>query len=75
MAIDRTPAHRRGAALAVYTAGFDLGFAVAGPLMGNVANVAGYGAVYAVAALFALGGLVLILLSRSAATAAATDPT
>ena len=74
MAIDRTPPHRRGAALAVYTAGFDLGFAVAGPLMGNVANVAGYGAVYAVAALFALGGLVLILLSRSAATAAATDP-
>ena len=74
MAIDRTPAHRRGAALAVYTAGFDLGFAVAGPLLGNVANPAGYGAVYAVAALFALGGLVLILLSRSAATAAATDP-
>lgn len=74
MAIDRTPAHRRGAALAVYTAGFDLGFAVAGPLMGNVANRAGYGAVYAVAALFAVGGLVLILLSRSAATAAATDP-
>ncbi len=74
MAIDRTSAHRRGAALAVYTAGFDLGFAAAGPLMGNVANTSGYGAVYAVAALFALGGLVLILFSRSAATAAATDP-
>ena len=74
MAIDRTPAHRRGAALAVYTAGFDLGFAVAGPVMGNVANHAGYGAVYAVAALFAVAGLVLILLSRSAATSAAADP-
>ena len=74
MAIDRTPAHRRGAALAVYTAGFDLGFAVAGPLLGNAANIAGYGAVYAVAALFALGGLGLILLSRSTATTPTVDP-
>lgn len=64
MAIDRTPPERRGAALAVYTGGFDLGFAVAGPLLGFAAHQAGYGAVYAVGATFAAAGLVLVLASR-----------
>ena len=64
MAIDRTPKHRHGAALAIYTAGFDLGFAVAGPLLGFAANQAGYGAVYGLAAVFALAGLGLVVASR-----------
>ncbi len=64
MAIDRTPPERRGAALAVYTGGFDLGFAVAGPMLGFAAHQAGYGAVYGVGAMFAAAGLVLVLASR-----------
>ena len=64
MAIDRTPVHRRGAALAVYTAGFDLGFAVSGPLLGYVAHQSGYVAVYGAGAVFALAGLGLVIASR-----------
>jgi MFS family permease len=64
MAIDRTPPERRGAALAVYTGGFDLGFAVAGPLLGFAAHQAGYGAVYGVGAAFAIAGIALVLMSR-----------
>ncbi len=74
MAIDRTPPHRRGAALAVYTGGFDLGFAVAGPMLGFAADGFGYSAVYGIGALFALAGLGLVLLSRSTATAAVAKP-
>ncbi len=70
MAIDRTPPERRGAALAVYTGGFDLGFAVAGPLLGLAAVQAGYGAVYGVGAAFAVAGLALVLASRRAPAAA-----
>ena len=71
MAIDRTPPERRGAALAVYTGGFDVGFAVAGPLLGFAAHQAGYGAVYGVGAAFAIAGLALVLLSRRPPAAAA----
>lgn len=64
LAIDRTPPERRGAALAVYTGGFDVGFAVAGPLLGFAAQQAGYGAVYGVGAAFAVAGIALVLMSR-----------
>lgn len=71
MAIDRTPPERRGAALAVYTGGFDVGFAVAGPLLGVAAHQAGYGAVYGVGAAFAIAGIALVILSRRPPAAAA----
>jgi MFS family permease len=64
LAIDRTPPERRGAALAVYTGGFDVGFAVAGPLLGFAAHQAGYGAVYGVGAAFAVAGIALVIMSR-----------
>jgi MFS family permease len=71
MAIDRTPPERRGAALAVYTGGFDVGFAMAGPLLGFAAVEAGYGSVYAIGAAFAVAGLALVWLSRRPRVAAA----
>jgi MFS family permease len=65
LAINRSPAERRGSAVAVYTGGFDLGFAVGGPLLGLVAVQVGYTAVYFVGAAFALAGLALVFRMRA----------
>jgi MFS family permease len=65
VAVNRSPVERRGSAVAVYTAGFDLGFAVGAPLLGLVAVQAGYAAVYVVGAGFAIVGLILVLAMRA----------
>ena len=71
MAVDRTPRHQRNAAIAIYTAGFDAGTLVAGFTLGYIANAAGYGAVYAFGAVFAVVGAGIVLSMRSATRAPA----
>lgn len=65
MAVDRTPPPQRNSALAIYTAGFDLGTLLAGFSLGYVASAAGYGSVYALGAAFAVVGLAIVLSMRS----------
>jgi MFS family permease len=55
IALDDVPIERRGAAMGTLTAFFDLGVGVGAPLAGGVAAIAGYGAAFWVAAVFALG--------------------
>jgi predicted MFS family arabinose efflux permease len=57
----------------VYTAGFDLGTLLSGFTLGYIANAAGYEAVYAFGAGFALVGLALMwsMRPRPGTTAAA----
>lgn len=74
MAVDRTPRAQRNSALAVYTAGFDLGTLVAGATLGYIASGSGYGAVYLFGTAFAVGGLGLVLSMRSSAGTAAPEP-
>ena len=59
---------RRGSALGTFTACFDLGFAVGGPLTGAAAALGGYPAAFAVGSLSALGtfSIVWLGLRRSA---------
>ena len=64
LAVDRTPRAQRNSALAIYTAGFDLGTLVAGFTLGYIANAAGYEAVYAFGAAFAIVGLMLVYTMR-----------
>lgn len=52
---DRTPMAARGAALAAFTASFDLGFAAGGVLLGFTADVAGYGTAFVLAAAACVG--------------------
>lgn len=70
MAVDRTPRAERNSAIAIYTAGFDAGTLVAGFTLGYVAEAAGYGAVYAFGAVFAVVGGGIVLSMRSATRAA-----
>ena len=65
MAVDRTPGPQRNSAIAIYTAGFDLGTLLAGFTLGYVANASGYGSVYALGAAFAVVGLGIVLSMRS----------
>jgi MFS family permease len=64
MAVDRTPRAQRNSALAIYTAGFDLGTLVAGFTLGYIASAAGYETVYAFGAAFAIVGLMLVYTMR-----------
>lgn len=73
MAVDRTPRPQRNAALAIYTSGFDAGTLVAGFTLGYVASAAGYGAVYAFGAVFAVLGIGIVLSLRSSGAPSA-DP-
>lgn len=66
LAVNRSPVERRGSAVAVYTSGFDLGFAIGGPLLGFVAVQLGYTAIYLVGSAFALAGLALVFAMRAA---------
>ena len=50
LVVGRTPDDQRGAAIGAFTACFDLGFAVGGVTLGVVADAAGYGAAFTVAA-------------------------
>ena len=62
LVVTRARDNERGAALSVFTALFDLGNVVGGPVLGIIVKVGGYGAMFVTAAGVALGGLVLLLL-------------
>jgi MFS family permease len=53
--VERVGEDRRGAALGSFTAFFDVGFGLGGPVAGAIAAVAGYPAAFWAAAVFALG--------------------
>jgi MFS family permease len=50
LVVDRTPFEQRGAALGAFTAGFDLGFAAGGLVLGVTAELFGYGEAFVLAA-------------------------
>jgi predicted MFS family arabinose efflux permease len=64
---------RRGSAMGAFTAFFDVGVGLGGPLAGATAALAGYPAVFGLGAAAAMGTAVLSLAPRrSRASAAAT---
>jgi MFS family permease len=54
LVVQRADDQRRGAALGIFTAFFDIGMGLGGPLAGAIAGAAGYGAAFWVAAAAAL---------------------
>ena len=54
LVVRRADEDRRGAALGTFTAFFDIGMGVGGPLAGAIASVAGYGAAFWAGAVCAL---------------------
>jgi predicted MFS family arabinose efflux permease len=58
MVASRAPPSERGMALATYTALFDLGLLIGGPLLGLVLELSTYRAMFATAAALALSGLI-----------------
>lgn len=68
LVVTRARERERGAALSVFTALFDLGNVIGGPLLGVVVRTQGYGVMFATAAALATSGLVaLALLDRPTA--------
>ncbi len=60
-AVTRIPAASRSSALGAYAVFFDLALGIAGPLMGAIAGETGFAAIFLVAALMALTGMLLSL--------------
>jgi MFS family permease len=54
LVVQRADDRRRGAALGIFTAFFDIGMGLGGPLAGAIAGAAGYGAAFWFAAAAAL---------------------
>lgn len=65
---------RRGAALGAFTAFFDIGVGLGGPIAGAGASLAGYSAAFWLASLAALGTAALAATSTSAALARRSPP-
>jgi MFS family permease len=65
---------RRGAALGTFTAFFDIGFLVGGPLTGLAASLGGYSAAFWLGAAFAIATIGVAGALRKAATAPAAAP-
>jgi predicted MFS family arabinose efflux permease len=59
LSLENVPIERRGATMGTLTAFFDLGVGVGAPLAGLAATLAGYGASFWMAAVFALGLAIL----------------
>jgi MFS family permease len=76
LVVNRVPIERRGVAMGTYTAFFDLGMGIGGPLTGAAAALGGYSAAFALAAACALSTVVVALSLRrvSAALPAAATP-
>lgn len=60
--VDRTPAARRGAAMATYTMAWDVGAVVGGVLLGFIIDATSYSFGFVLVGLLPLGGLALYLL-------------
>jgi MFS family permease len=76
LVVNRTPEENRGAALAIFTALFDMGLLVGGPLLGAVIGRFGYSGMYAAGGVLTLAGTAAFLawerrLSRAAQPAKA----
>jgi MFS family permease len=56
---DRCAPHERGRVFSLCIGGFDLGIALAGPLLGSVAGHYGYGALFGLASLITLSSIVM----------------
>lgn len=69
MVVNRVPVERRGVAMGTYTAFFDLGMGLGGPLTGAAAALGGYPAAFALAAACALSTIFVALSLRSASAA------
>jgi MFS family permease len=65
MVVGRVEEDRRGSALGAFTAFFDVGVGLGGPLAGATASLAGYPAVFFLAALAALGTAALAAMERT----------
>ena len=69
LVVNRVPVERRGVAMGTYTAFFDLGMGLGGPLTGAAAALGGYSAAFALAAVCALSTIFVALSLRSASAA------
>ena len=58
---DRSHPHERGRIFGLFIGGFDLGIALAGPILGSVSNAIGYPSLYAVAAIVTLIALIIFM--------------
>jgi MFS family permease len=67
--VNRVPVERRGVAMGTYTAFFDLGMGLGGPLTGAAAALGGYSAAFALAAFCAFSTIFVALSLRSASAA------
>ena len=76
LVVNRVPVQRRGAAMGTFTAFFDLGMGVGGPLTGAAAALGGYSAAFGLAAVCAIGTVTVALTLRrvSAALPATASP-
>ncbi len=58
---DRCYPHERGRIFGLFIGGFDLGIALAGPILGSVSNAIGYRSLYGVAAIVAFSAFVVFM--------------
>ena len=70
LVVNHVPEQRRGVAMGTFTAFFDLGMGVGGPLTGAAAALGGYSAAFALAAACALGTVVVAVSLRTRTTGA-----
>ncbi|HEX8082791.1 MAG TPA: MFS transporter [Solirubrobacteraceae bacterium] len=77
LVVEEVDERTRGAAMGAFTAFFDVGVGIGGPLAGVVSSLGGYPAAFAVGAVCAAAGGVVAVLSRppDAAPARAASPT
>jgi MFS family permease len=73
MVVGEVEDDRRGSAMGAFTAFFDIGVGLGAPLAGVVASVAGYPAVFILAAVAALGAAGLAALPRAASAVAGAE--
>jgi MFS family permease len=69
--VNSVPDSRRGSALGTFTAFFDIGFAVGGPLTGLAASLGGYSAAFWLGSAFALATIAVASSLRARSTAPA----
>ena len=73
--VNSVPDSRRGSALGTFTAFFDIGFAVGGPLTGLAASLGGYSAAFWLGSAFALAAIAVAGSLRRRTAALATPAT
>lgn len=58
---DRCQPYERGRIFGLFVGGFDLGIAIAGPILGSVSNALGYRGLYGIAAIVAFAALIVFM--------------